>query len=1025
MDEPDIAEAVLEAVPSATIAFDPQSLRIVFVNSAAVAQYGYSRVELVSMTAAELRAGHEVPALVSARAPADRRVSTAKHRRKDGALLDVEVFTHDARIGGRDLRISTAIDVTARLELVGQLEEEHLRLRTVLSHAPVVIFATDAQGIFTVSEGRGLAAVGLAPGELVGRSALELYANLELEDASGQRVNGAEVLARVLQGGRFAGFSTAGETVYDTRIDPLRDAQGRPAGLIGVATDVSDSSKARAVESQERFRAAFETIPDAINIGRAADGVNIAVNPGFCRLTGWSEAEAVGVTSTALDLWCEPAVREALLAQLAREGVVRNAEVRFRARDGVEFIGLVSSQIFRIGGRPHFLTVTHDITERKRAERAQAAIYRIAEAANTSSTLQDMLREIHGIVSELMPAPNFYIALRDPETEQLAFPYFVDQLGGIPAGPVTPAKGLTGYVLRTGQPLALNDRAGFDALLARGEVQQVGEPSTSWVGVPLRTQDRTVGVLAAQIYDGAARYDQSHTELLTFVSTQVARAIERKQGEEALRASEQRFRALIGNSSDGIMVIDAAGLSLFGSASVNRLLGEGAEAPGLPILELVHPEDFAQVQKAWAEILARPGVPVTVVARLRHRDGSFRDFESVVVNRLDDPAVRGVVSNFRDITERRQMEARLVTADRMVSVGTLAAGVAHEINNPLAYMITNLDYLAEKLPRQDPDLNEALREVREGAERVRVIVRDLKTFSRGDDVKNGPVELHRVLDASCNLAWNELRHRARLVKDYSGALPPALGNESRLGQVFLNLLINAAQAIPEGAAHQNQIRISARAGGGHLTVEVSDSGVGIAPEHLSRLFDPFFTTKPIGVGTGLGLFICRNIVNSLGGELTVSSELGKGTTMRVVLRLADEAAAAPAAKPAATHRLQRGRLLVIDDERLIGQALVRSLPEHEVVADTSAQAALARIRAEAPFDLILCDLMMPETTGVGFFEQLEEEAPALLGRVVFMTGGAFTPAARTFLERVANPRLDKPLDVERIRALLAQRLRGG
>ena len=1148
------AEALLDAMPSATFAFDPKSLRIVLANAATVAQYGYTHAELLSMTAADLRPEQEVPAWLAALAralPANRRGGIWKHRRKDGSLLDAEIFAHDASIGGRKLRIVTAVDVTGQLDIARQLTEKQERLQAVLANTPVVIFATDAQGVFTLSEGKGLSAAGLSPGEVVGKSALELYGAIDFEDLAGKRENGAQVIARVLGGGRYAGFSALGESVYDNRIDPLFDAEGRICGLIGIATDISESRKARARatereqrygelfqhtsdgvflldvtddgrfryaafnpaagelagipaaeatgrfvdevfpsiaeglianyrrclalggplsyteslsfpaghrtfsttlipvlddrgvcrrligvsrnitaqreaeaamrESEERFRAAFATIPDAVNIGRAEDGVNVAVNPGFCRLTGWPEAEAVGVNPASLGLWRDPEVRAELLGKLAREGSVRDAEVRFRARDGREFIGLVSSQIFRAAGKAHFLTVTHDITERKRGERAQAAIYRIAEAANTSSTLQDMLREIHGILAELMPAPNFYIALHDPATQQLRFPYFVDQHGGIPEGPATPARGLTGYVLRTGQPLLLNDRQGFDALIASGEIIQVGEPSTSWVGVPLRAQDRPVGVLAAQIYDGTARYDQRHIELLTFVSSQVARAIERKQAEEALRASEQRCRALISNSSDGIMVIGADGVSLFGSAAVSRILGEGAEAPGLRILERVHPDDTAQIGKAWTEILASPGVPVTAVARVQHRDGSWRELESVVVNRLDDPAVRGVVSNFRDITDRRQMEARLMTADRMVSVGTLAAGVAHEINNPLAYMITNLEYVAEKLSGRDRDLNEALREVREGAERVRIIVRDLRTFSRGDDIKSGAVELRRVLDASCNMSWNEVRHRARLIKDYAGPLPEVLGNESRLGQVFLNLLINAAQSIPEGAADRNQIRVAARVESGQVIVEVSDTGVGIARDHLPRLFDPFFTTKPIGVGTGLGLFICRNIVTALGGELTVASEPGRGTTMRVALRPADRPAAVEA--KAAAAPAQRGRVLVVDDERLIGVALLRSLPEHEVVTDTSALAALERIRGGTQFDLILCDLMMPEMTGVAFFELLEKEAPALAARVVFMTGGAFTPAAMAFLERVHNPRLEKPLDIDQIRSLIAAQLK--
>ena len=226
------------------------------------------------------------------------------------------------------------------------------------------------------------------------------------------------------------------------------------------------------------------------------------------------------------------------------------------------------------------------------------------------------------------------------------------------------------------------------------------------------------------------------------------------------------------------------------------------------------------------------------------------------------------VASFTDITERKSLETRLRIADRMASVGTLAAGVAHEINNPLAYVMANLAFVVEELRRDFggmAEVIEALDEARAGAERVRVIVRDLKTFSRQHQDELVPVDVRKVLEASVSIAWNEIRHRARLVKLLAD-VPDVMASEARLGQVCLNLLVNAAQALPVGAAEKNEIRLTTSLEAGRVVIEVADTGPGIPPEVLSRIFDPFFTTKAAGVGTGLGLSICRSIVQSLGAS---------------------------------------------------------------------------------------------------------------------------------------------------------------
>jgi signal transduction histidine kinase len=266
--------------------------------------------------------------------------------------------------------------------------------------------------------------------------------------------------------------------------------------------------------------------------------------------------------------------------------------------------------------------------------------------------------------------------------------------------------------------------------------------------------------------------------------------------------------------------------------------------------------------------------------------------EVVTISILRDGLPTGV-SIARDITERRQVREKLQATERMVALGTLAAGVAHEINNPLSYMLSNLRFVDDELTalaesgeglagERGQEVRTALKEAISGSDRVRDIVRDLKTFSRVDEEQRGTVELRAVLDACVNMAWSEIRHRARLVKDY-GEVPPVNANESRLGQVFLNLLVNAAQAIPHGDLQANEIHLSTRYEDGWVVVAVRDTGVGIPKENLGRLFDPFFTTKPAGVGTGLGLSICHGIITAMGGRITVDSEPGRGTTFRVFL----------------------------------------------------------------------------------------------------------------------------------------------
>ncbi len=438
----------------------------------------------------------------------------------------------------------------------------------------------------------------------------------------------------------------------------------------------------------------------------------------------------------------------------------------------------------------------------------------------------------------------------------------------------------------------------------------------------------------------------------------------------------------------------------------------------------MHASDLHEVRQEF-ETHLRGDAPFRVEHRLRAATGEWRWFLSSgrVTTRDDHGRPVRMVGCCVDVTERKLLQERLFLAERMASIGTLAAGVGHEINNPLTYIVLNLTLIERELKTlvlpsaSQARLAHMVDQARYGTERVSGIVRDLQALTRVPEQRVGRVELVPVLERCLEIADHQIRHRARVIRELA-PVPRVRGSEGRIVQLFLNLLVNAAQAIPIGSADTNWIKVTTRAEKWSAIVEIADSGIGIAPDVMGRIFDPFFTTKQIGEGTGLGLAICRSIVTAMGGEISVDSTPGTGSTFRVVLP-ASETIELPvvALEPTVTEPPKK-RLLVIDDEPLVGQLVAKVLTSHEVTAETSARAALVRLRSGERFDLILCDLIMPEVSGMDFYEQLGQVDPLLRHTVVFLSGGAFTDRAQSFLDSVPNRRLAKPFDVDALNAVL-------
>jgi PAS domain S-box-containing protein len=508
-----------------------------------------------------------------------------------------------------------------------------------------------------------------------------------------------------------------------------------------------------------------------------------------------------------------------------------------------------------------------------------------------------------------------------------------------------------------------------------------------------------------------------------------------------LEGADHSYRVVLEAMSEGVAMVNEHGLVTYCNARFAAIVGARHEwTIGNPIARFVPEEDRARFEALIAAgttgrsegefWLRAPCADAPALVRLAVVSlvmGGARTHCLVMTDLTEQRRREAAIA-----AERAEMQTRLLLADRMASLGTLAAGVAHEINNPLAYLVTSLDSMSRRLPQlaeaewtPGSEATEWLRRqldrARDGAERVRLIVRGLKSFSRADDETMGIVDPRSTLDTAITLVSNELRHRARLVKDYD-SLPPVWANEPRLAQAFLNLLVNATQAIPAGAAEQNEIRVTGRADAeGRAVIEIRDTGTGIEARHLAVIFDPFFTTKPLNEGTGLGLALCKAVISSLGGEITAQSDVGMGTVFRVVLPGAKgevPTASPPGVASAAIE--PRGRLLVIDDELDICESMQEAMaPFHDVVTTTSAHQGLELLRAGQRFDLILCDMRMPSMTGIDFSVQLGTENPAQASHVVLMTGG-YTRAPGD--PSVALPRLllEKPFNIEQVLLLMRQ-----
>lgn len=498
--------------------------------------------------------------------------------------------------------------------------------------------------------------------------------------------------------------------------------------------------------------------------------------------------------------------------------------------------------------------------------------------------------------------------------------------------------------------------------------------------------------------------------------------------------------------------------------------------PDLPLVIMSGDDDVSAVLKATREgafdyVLKSPEgrdrLPITVDRAVRHvravRRNHALSLELLDANRTLESRVAQRTAELREVVgdlERNRTELQAALTDlsakeRLASLGMLAATVAHEVNNPAAFIITNMEHLRglfgllrsrvagwrgllenetssaarhriesildlDNLDALLVDTEASLQDNLVGMERIRSVVDELRMFARSGERATEPLDINAVVQTASRIVRNEVRHRAELVLDL-GEVTLLEGDHSRLTQVLVNLLLNSAHAITEGSANDNRIRVATYMDGDELVVEVEDSGSGIPQTLRSQVFEPFFTTKPAHQGTGLGLALCTQIVRDHQGVLKLERTLGQGTRMTMRFPGVSERAPEDAAKAPPSAAVSGLRILIIDDEPALLRALARRLGRANSV-DTALGGAegLNRLEKCSAYDIILCDIMMPEVDGVMVHQALEQRAPETLNRLVFTTGGAFTERARSFTVSSGCLVLDKPITTESLRAAYEQ-----
>jgi two-component system cell cycle sensor histidine kinase/response regulator CckA len=778
-----------------------------------------------------------------------------------------------------------------------------------------------------------------------------------------------------------------------------------------------------------------ECAPEAVTILDTNYRI-VRINSEFTRLFGYAEEEALGQIVGDLIVPAELRTQSDDMTGALDRGQKVSVETRRRRKDGTLVDVSILGTPVSVGDEIVALyAIYRDISQKKRAEALSSALYRIAEKTSSAEDLEQFYAAIHSIVAELMYARNFYIALYDAATGYLSFPYFVDEEDPRPE-PRKLGRGLTEYVLRTGEPLLATPEI-FQELMVRGEVDDIGSPSVDWLGVPLKMGATSFGAVVVQSYSEGMRFGEKDKEILTFVSHQLASAIEHKRSEQALRSSEARYRSLVDSAVYGIYRSDQEGRLRDANPALVAMLGyqSAAELVALdPEKDVfLRPDELARLLKESKS----KGRVDNFEAKWKRKDGT------IFTVRLSGRAVSGdeMAKDFleliaEDVTDKRVLEDQFRQAQKMEAVGRLAGGVAHDFNNLLMVISGYTEVLLDKLDETNP-LHTKVEAIQQATDRATTLTRQLLAFSRKQLLELKVVDVNAIVQDMERL----LRPLIGENIDLSTRLEPNVGrtraDAGQLEQVIMNLVVNAKDAMPAGGkitiqTANAELDDSYRREhtyiqpGPYILLVVSDTGCGMDKETQARIFEPFFTTKEKGKGTGLGLSTVYGIIKQSGGYVFAQSEVGHGTTFRIYLPRVEDAA-----EPIDTVKTTSGALegtetvLLVEDEESVRQLVAETLASrgYKVIEAENGEQALKLLAARPEtIHLMITDVVMPGMSGRELARELLKARPH--SKVLFLSGYSEDAVLNQGVLEPETEFLQKPFTLQNLARKVREILQG-
>jgi|SRR5579875_529104 len=948
--------------------------------------------------------------------PDDRfRVMQAEeHSLKHSANFEAEyrMFTRDGRLahfrdravlvkqGERVLMHGFMLDVTESHEAEQALLKLSRQTNMILNSAGDGIFGLDATGTLTFVNRASARMLGYEAEEIIGRNGHVVWHHTTAEGvAYGE--GDCPVLAVLRDGVTRHGtgdlFWRKDGSSFPVEFISTAIREGEEiVGAVVTFRDITDRQRAEKAQKQaeERFRSIFENALEGI-YQSTPDGRFISVNPAMARMFGYASADEMiqSIDDIGLQMYTAVSHRDRFKQDMEKFGVVEGFETEVLRKDGTRIWVSETSRAVRnvIGRIAYYEGTLEDITARKRAEAERQVSFEIIHAANITDNLDELLHRIHHSLGRVLYADNCFVALYDPVSCLFTFPFFADKYDAA-FPPQTLDRSCTSYVFRKGEAMLIPQEV-FDELAEKGEVELVGTPSPSWLGVPLRTPSATIGVLAVQHYEKANAYTQQDLEFLSSVGGQIALAIERKRAETALRESEARLRVLIEQLPAIVWTTDRE-LRFTSSlgAGLARLGLKPNEVVGLSLYEYFQTDDRTFPSIA-AHRRALQGESVTFHSEWG--GGSYACHAEPIHDASG--AITGVISMAFDITDRKQLEAQLRQAQKMEAVGRLAGGIAHDFNNLLMVIQGYSELLLDKLGGEHP-LRRNAEQIHDATQKAAGLTRQLLAFSRKQILAPQVLNIQDVVAEMEKMLRRLIGEDIELVTKNAPDLWRVRADRSQIEQVILNLAVNSRDAMPDGGKltietanaelDSSYSRTTVVDPGQYVMLAVSDTGTGMDAATQAHIFEPFFTTKEKGKGTGLGLATVYGIVKQSGGYIWVYSEPGKGAAFKIYLPRVEAEAQTLSQKPA-RDRVQWGSetILLVEDEKGVRELAREYLTEagYEVLEAQNAEDAL-RIARSHPgrIDLLFTDVVMAGLSGRQLAEQMRQLRSGI--RVLYMSG---------------------------------------